>query len=386
MLWRTDKGQGMKVNHLDDLYTWKQIRKLQLVHDFNQHNGFLPIALFAPGEGYTSHFGGEDDYYEWRGKQTAYCAKRLWETVRRELAEIEQEALAFDIVEASECFNTIRFKRPDKVQEYCRSFMELARRYANNGSLKSAIGRAPARPYPWVPDKRYEEVIIGDDADSPPLMGYNIDSDKSIPEYAESDFPGWSAVEKYFIELTEDELAFVNGERIINKRPSPQDTELAKACSDLDVQKVSDLLKEGANPNATSEWPYCDTLMSNVLWATYDPDGKDPNLKDAYTIIDLLISHGYDIDFSPYESCTSLYESVNFDISFLKLFLEKGANPCAISWIGLYDTPRTPLDSAAIDLQVYGEEPDIKEKFEALDKAGSKFFSELVPDFYEALP
>ena len=103
----------MKVRHLDELYTWKQIRKLQSIHWFSQHNGFVPVAIYAPDGGCESHYGGSNDYYGWYGKQSAYYARMLWESARRRLADVESEALAFDIVEASECFNTIRFKAPD---------------------------------------------------------------------------------------------------------------------------------------------------------------------------------------------------------------------------------------------------------------------------------
>lgn len=54
----------MKVKHLDELYTWRQIHKLQRVYDFNPHNGFIPVALYAPGGGHTSHYGGSDDRSE----------------------------------------------------------------------------------------------------------------------------------------------------------------------------------------------------------------------------------------------------------------------------------------------------------------------------------
>lgn len=62
----------MRVKHLDELYTWKQIRRLQIIHGFNQHQGFVPLAVCAPGGGRESHFGGSDDYYEWYGKQSPY--------------------------------------------------------------------------------------------------------------------------------------------------------------------------------------------------------------------------------------------------------------------------------------------------------------------------
>ena len=365
----------MRVKHLDELYSWKQIRKLQLVHDFNPHNGFIPVALYAPGEGHTSNYG---DHYGWYGKRTAFCAKQLWEVVRNELADAERDALAFDIVEASECFNTIKFRDKAKAQSYLHSFKDLLRRYADSGKLKSAIGRAPARPYPWEPSKRYEEVIIDDDAEYKPFESHN-----SIPDYAECNFPNWDALEKYFIELTEDELAFLNGEAIINKKPSPLDLELVKACRELDVEKASVLLESGANPNTINTGPCYDTLVTTVLYAAYYREANDPKKRDAYGILELLISYGCDTDLCPYESDSPLCESIHFDISFTRFLLEKGANPNSISWIALEEAPITSLDHAADDISAYGGEEDLKMCFDLIEKAGGKFFSELVPDFYE---
>lgn len=365
----------MRVKHLDELYTWKQIRELQWVHDFNPHNGFVPIALYAPGEGHISNYG---DRCEWYGKRTAYCAKQLWEIVRKELADVERDALAFDIVEASECFNTIRFRDKAKVQNYLSSFKDLLRRYADSGKLKSAIGRAPARPYPWEPSKPYEEVIIADDAEYKPFESHN-----SILDYAEFDFPGWNAVEKYFIELTEDELAFLNGETIINKQPSPLDLELFKACDELDIQRVAYLLESGANPNANSGECWPDSLIPTLFEAVYNFEDYENKITDMFDIIELLISHGCDIDFSPYNSGSPIYYSTTNRTSFLLFILEKGANPNNISNIGVTEIPKTPLDNIADDINSFGEESEFKEPFDIIKANGGKFFSELVPDFYE---
>ena len=157
----------MKVKHLDELYSWKQIRKLQLVRDFNPHNGFVPVALYAPGggqESLLSFAGDREDRYEWYGKQSSYCAKRLWETVRKRLSGTEADSLAFDVVEASECFNTIRFKDPDKARAYCVEFKRLLKALADNGEIKCAIGRVLERRHPWDPLKPYAEIVISDDA------------------------------------------------------------------------------------------------------------------------------------------------------------------------------------------------------------------------------
>ena len=358
----------MRVKHLDDLYTWEQIKKLRLVHRFNPDNGFVPVALYAPGEGRTTHYGGGDqpDSYEWEGTQSSYCAKILWEKVRLELAGRELDSLACDIVEASECFNTIRFKNPGKAQAYRDEFVKLLREFADGGKLKSAIGRVPARPYPWDYSKRYQEQIVPGDI-----------------EYAEFEFPGWSAVEKYFIELTEAELAFLAGEQTINRQPTEKDKELAEACRNFDVQEVSRLLDSGANANAFTGGVCPFTLLDLMFMSAFDHKDNDAKLRLAFQIAELLISHGCDIDLSPFDGSNILRESLHYDVSITKFLLERGAGVNAISWIGFDDEPVTPLDHVSDDISVYGEEPYLLETFKLLHDRGAQYFSELVPDFYK---
>ena len=136
----------MRVKHLDELYTWEQVRKLQKVHAINPRHAFVPVAVYVTGVG-------------------AGFAMRLWEEARKELADVEAEALAFDVVEASECFNTIRFKNPKKAQSYRAEFRRRLKSLAESGAVKN-------------------------DAESP---------------------RSWSDVEKCFVDLTEDELAFLHG-------------------------------------------------------------------------------------------------------------------------------------------------------------------------------
>jgi hypothetical protein len=47
----------MKVKHLDELYTWRQIRKLQRIYTFNRHNGFVPIAIYSSSGEESDSFG-----------------------------------------------------------------------------------------------------------------------------------------------------------------------------------------------------------------------------------------------------------------------------------------------------------------------------------------
>ena len=357
---------------------------LQLVQDFNCDNDFVPIALYAPDAGYTSHYGGREDWYGWYGKQTAYCAKLLWERVRKELSGLESEALAYDVVEASECFNTIRFRDQAKARSYRDEFMRLLEVFATGGELKSAIGRAPARPYPWDVSKRYEEVIIPDNAVFKPFQGRTPEFDRSISSYAEADFPGWDAVRGCFVELTESELAYLNGEKVLNREPTALDRELFEACRALDIPKVARLLDSGANPNASSGDICSDNLLKDTFQAVFDHKDRDARMQDAFKIAELLLSHGSDIDFAPYLGATPLYESIHYDISITRFLLEKGANPNTISWIAIGEIPETPLDHVRDDIAAHGKEPYLIEMSEMLDSRGGKYFEELVPDFYES--
>lgn len=63
--------------------------------------------------------------------------------------------------------------------------------------------------------------------------------------------------------------------------------------------------------------------------------------------------------------------------------IEKGADPNAVSWIALDEILCTPLDSIADDINAYGSDPDLQESFGIIDEAGGKYFSELVPSYYE---
>lgn len=372
----------MKVKHLDELYSWKQIRRLELIHGFNYHNGFVPIAIYAPGGGCESYIGGSNDYYEWYGKQSPYYARMLWESARKRLADVEAEALAFDIVEASECFNTIRFKNPDRVRKYCAEFRHLVRSLADNGEVKCAIGRAPSRPHPWVTSKRLEEVIIPDDARYEPKVSHSSKFDNTVPAYHETVAPSWDTIEKYFVELTESELAFLHGEEIMNKAPSPLDQELIEACERLDPVKVESALNAGANPNATTGGPYAEGLIQSMFDAISDSDKSEVAIKNIHKIVDLLISHGCDLDFCPYCECTPLYSATYHNAEFIKFMIEKGANPNGISWIALGEIPATPLDSIADDICAYGSSPDLEESFGIIEEAGGKYFSKLVPSYY----
>ncbi len=371
----------MRVKHLDDLYSWKQIRKLQAVHEINSRPDFVPVAVYAPGGGAEFRFCNKRDgkLCEWSGENGPYYAKRLWEEARKTLADVEAAALAFDVVEASECFNTIRFKNPEKAQSYRAEFWRLLKSFAESGVVKNAIGHLPERPYPWDVEMRYQECVVVEYGKQPPGLAPN--------GYREVSPLPWRDVERYFIDLTEDELAFLHGEEIVNKPPRPIDLELIKACSNLDVGRVRALLASGANPNAIKEKVFPDTAVSNLLEGFNDavwtsPENEKIHLAKTRQIMELLIACGCDLDFAPYGETTSLCGATYcMRPSLVALLLEKGADPNAVSWIDLEDSPETPLDHVVSDIGADGHDSDLVEEYELLKKHGGKYFDELVPDF-----
>ncbi len=40
----------MRVKHLDELYAWEQVRKLQKVHAINPRHDFVPVAVYVTGD------------------------------------------------------------------------------------------------------------------------------------------------------------------------------------------------------------------------------------------------------------------------------------------------------------------------------------------------
>ena len=158
--------------------------------------------------------------------------------------------------------------------------------------------------------------------------------------------------------------------------------ELIEACEKLDPAKVESALDAGANPNATSGGRYAEGLIPRLFDAISDSDKRDAAIKNAHEIVDLLISHGCDIDFCPYCECTPLYSATYHNTELIKFMIEKGADPNAVSWIALDEIPSTPLDSIADDINAYGSDPDLQESFGIIEEAGGKYFSELVPNFY----
>ena len=224
----------MKVKRLDELYSWKQIRKLQTIHDFNRYDGFVPVVIYAPYGGRESYLGGKDDRYEWYGKKTPYFVRRLWEAVRTRLADKEAEALEFNIVERSESFNTIQFMRPQLVRDYCIEFRKLMKLFADDGMVECSVGRLPPRNHPW--------------------------------------------------------------------------------------------------------------------------------------------NYGYDIDYSPFDSCSALYESTYYEAPFLSWMIEKGASPNVISWISASEFPQTALQSICDDIHAYGEDLERLENIPCLKEREENTF------------
>ena len=366
----------MQIKHLDELYTWTQIRKLMHVSSFNPDQHFIPIAVYAPHEGKTIRYGGNDGYYEWYGRRKAYYAKQLWEITRLNLASQEEEALTFEIVEMSECFNTIRFKNPTLVKTYIIAFKETLETLAKEGHVNCAIGHLPTRFYPWNKTKRYEEIVIEDDAVYSPYFCHSNVSE--IKPYTPCEKPSWDEIKHYFIDLAENELAFLHGESIINKQPSELDKALIEACVSFNVERVQHLLEQGANPNAID---FGDSVLVSMIDEFIFSQSKQ--IHTFAIILDLLLAYGCDINLCPYYSATPLYESIHANSVITKLLLQKGANPNSVSWISMSETPLTPLDHIQDDIAAYGKDPELMEICNLIDIAGGKFFSELVPNFWD---
>lgn len=363
----------MRVKYLQELYTWKQIRKLELIHRFDVVNGTVPIRIYVPhGAGEAHHLYQEG--YQWKGTQRAYYAKRLWEAVRKQLMALEPEALAFDIVEASECFNTIRFRNQEKACHYCDEFKRLLQQTAASKILKSAIGKAPVRPHPYDSSQTYQEIIYQD-----------LDHKEILP-YSECEPPDWDEIKDCFVELTESELAYLMGEDVINKPMTDLDKELDHACGALDFKRAEALLQAGANPNCGSR--FGGTLLSTVIldWPSWSSEIIEKSPDDIYAMVDLLLKYGADINFCPFCGTCALYDAVHTTREITAFLLTRGADPNQVSWIAPGERFRTAFEHASDDACAYRGEEGCEEYeaiYDLLKAHGGKYFEELVPDFYE---
>lgn len=362
----------MRVKYLQELYTWKQIRKLELIHRFDVVNGTVPIRIYVPhGAGEAHHLYQEG--YQWKGTQRAYYAKRLWEAVRKQLMALEPEALAFDIVEASECFNTIRFRNQEKARHYCDEFKRLLQQTAEAKVLKSAIGKAPVRPHPVDPSQTYQEIIYQD-----------LDHKEILP-YSECEPPDWDEIKDCFVELTESELAYLMGEDVINKPMTDLDKELCDACDKLDFKRAEAVLQAGANPNRGRGWK---APISNVIQYRIFLDDEELRERsdEIHAMVDLLLKYGADINFCPFGGACALYDAVHTTREITAFLLTRGADPNQVSWIGFGERFRTAFEHASDDACAYRGEEGCEEYeaiYELLKAHGGKYFEELVPDYYE---
>lgn len=365
----------MRVKHLDEIYTWSQIRKMQRVYDANPHNDFVPIALYAPGKAHESRCS--DGRYEWYGRIKPYYAKRIWERARRDLAPTESHALAYEVVPASECFNTIRFLNVAAYREYVSKFWELLKFYANSGTYKCFVGKLPTREYPWEAGIPYEEYVISDDEDYRPWNS----NFRNRTDYEQLDSLSWKDIQSLFIELSESELAFLYGGKIINKKPTPIDEELLNACENLNLPEMRRLLKLGANANAVSP-SRDDSALEIVVNFFFDSEQELARICDA---IDLLLEFGADIDFAPYEGSTPLHSSIwTTSPKIMKHLLARGADVNTASFV--YPEANDicmPLDTIYIDMDVDGVTPELEEMKSLIESRGGKCFYKLVPEFYQ---
>lgn len=362
----------MKVKHIDNLYTWEQIDKLSNVNDSNPRNDYISVSLYTPCEGYMAHCGGEPDYYSWYGRKRAFYAKRVWEQARLQLQDLEAESTAFEIVPASECFNTIRFINPIKNSEYTKRFWATLESVANSKTISCYVGRMHTRPYPWDLAKLEEELVIEDDVPYEPYRAH-----PEIVEGCECAGFSWDEIKDCFVELTEDELALLHGEQVLNRRPTEIDKELLVACDRLDIDGVRSALSKGGNPNAFSDGPWAEGALS-IMINTYSHKGDDANAVRLLEAIKILLDAGCDIDLSPCGGTTALYEATMSDPSVVKFLLENGANPNTICWIDPQDcSMATALDSVAGDIACHGNLPELEEMFKLIEDAGGKYLGEL---------
>lgn len=367
----------MRVKNLDELYSWKQIRKLQSIYSFNRHNSFVPVAICSSSGDSESYYCKEPDCYEWFGHRTSYYARMLWEAARKRLFEVESEMLAFDIVEASECFNTIRFRSPDKVREYCAEFIRIMRSLAGGSEVRCAIGELPKRMHPWDCTRQLREIVIPDEKS---FCDYAFDED--IPECQETAPLDWNDVEGLFVELSETELAFLNGAKYVNKSPAQLDLELRAACRNLDVLKVKSLLEAGAKPNPTFEEPYYDTLLTDLFRYLDELQLLGSKINDVRNIIDMLVLHGHDLDFCPYQSETALFSAVRYSVKLTEYLIEKGANLNTVNWINRSSDLFTVLDNVGMYISAFGETAERKKLINLIKNSGGRSFDDIVPDFY----
>ncbi len=329
----------MRVKHICDLYDWKRIRMLRNVWQVNRHHGFVPVAVYAPNGGDNLHCCGNDGHHEHCGRVGPHYAKRLWEEARRRLEGREAEALAFDVVEASECFNTIRFRNRSEACAYSAEFWRLLREIADSGESVRICNPVPSST--------------------------------------------WKDVEKFFVDLSEDDLAFLNGAEYVNRKPSELDAELLDACARLDAERVESLLSAGASPNAVSESSFYDTAASCALEAAFSVHAESSAAEDiSRRVIDVLVAHGCDLDFCAYDSCTVLFNAIHCSAEIVQYLLEKGADPNAVSWVGTGAEPSTALEQAEDEMVAYYDPFGSERMCDLLGKAGGKRFFEMVTDFY----
>ena len=316
----------MRVKHLDEIYTWKQIRQLQYIYSANPLCGMVPIAIHAPRMAREAHVYSLDkpDTYEWYGRTKAHYARQIWDRARLDLREQEAHALAYEIIPVSECFCSIRFVNRAAYRAYTDKFWELLESYANSSKFKCVVGRLPAREHPWKPGIRYEEYVLSDEDEYSP----HDRRTRTRTGYYCFESLSWDEIKSFFVELTEPELTFLCGEEIVNRKPSALDNELLDACRNLDLTKMRQCLEAGANPNACErEWSK--SALSIVVDAVNENAPNDSIIE----AIDILINYGCDLDFVPYGGPSAFYlSSFASDTQIMKHLLSCGADLNTVSY------------------------------------------------------
>jgi len=252
----------------------------------------------------------------------------------------------------------------------------FVREFANSGRFKAVVGKLPVKDALWESGKQLQEFVIFDDGEYKPYT-----SRQPIPQFRTVGSLAWDMVQKYFVELSEPELAFLNGEDFINREPSEFDRRLFEACDKLDVAAIKEALAAGANPNAFSERKW-GSVVGDRLYAALEYPVTDVLFNWVCKAVKILVDSGYDLDLSPYGEGTPLWTAGHTSARCVKFLLDMGANPNAVCWISSTDGDMgTALDHVSWDIAAYGPEPDLIEMQQILDARGGKYFSELVPDF-----
>ena len=210
-------------------------------------------------------------------------------------------------------------------------FWDLLETIANSGSIKVCEGyslinkgldsfgieKSPSVAFDVVLDRDEAKGCFDEISD---VMGY--------PYNRESRSYRWEEIRDLFTELSLKQLSLMNLE-LLHKH-SDIDEDLFRACSALDIQGVKLAISRGANVNALDKKGES-ALQKTVEYFSYYAIGRDKSYSDeerSLAIVDLLVSHGADVDLFGVEGMQPItcayYEHSPATIKHL---LELGSDP-----------------------------------------------------------